>query len=805
MLPRGISRMTRWDRITDLIDIALTRLPDVLYRLDPEGVFVWVSPNMVGLTGHAPEQLVGTPAAALYVRPDERGINVRSVQDAAGAPVRVEIEIRHRDGGTRWVESFVCALYDGDGRFAGMEGLARDFTEHARTRRTLAESEDRFRRLSDVATEAICIHYQGKIIDFNKAFEDLFGYSRERFLDMWAWDVIAPDYVDLAKEKVRLHYEEPYEVQGLKSDGSTFPMEIYSKHSWMGERSVRVTSIRDLSERKAAEESLHLLSQAVEQSPVGVVVLDAGGHVEYANSAHQRITGYAAGELSGRPLRAVYDGKAGAVFEAMWRTLVQGRTWQGEVQNARKDGAPYWQEVDASPVSRAGGGVSHYLVVIEDVTVRKEQEIRILHQANYDALTDLPNRALALDRLAQEIARAKRVGRKVVLMFVDLDEFKAINDTLGHEYGDALLVEAAARLGGVARGIDTIARFGGDEFLVIMGDLPDTRAAERVASRIVDVFAAPFVINRRDLIATASIGLAVYPEDGDTAQTLLRNADAAMYQAKTAGRNRYCFFTPEMNESAEIRLRLEGELRRAIRSSELEVYYQPQVDIASRRVIGAEALLRWNSSVLGPVAPYRFIPIAEASGMIVPIGEMVLTQACRAAKSWIDAGHPQFRVSVNVSPRQFQEADLVDKVLGALAATGLPPQNLEIEITEGLLLKTRGETDEMLVALRAAGVRLAIDDFGTGYSSLAYLERYPFTTLKIDRLFLAGMLEKTQRRALVDSMIAMAAGLGLDVVAEGVETEEQYQHLRARQCQLAQGFLFSPAVPEREFTAMLSG
>ncbi|EME69351.1 signal transduction protein [Paramagnetospirillum caucaseum] len=781
----------------------LNDLPDVLYSIDAQGRIAWISPNAAAVFGYSVAELIGTDAARLYIRPDERLEVVERIRHARGRAARAEIEMRRKDGAAIWVAIYACAHYNSDGRFAGINGAIRDITEVWQTRKTLQDSEDRFRRLSDVATEAICIHFQGKIIDMNKAFETLFAYPREELLTMWAWDVIDPRDIPLAKSMVAQQYEAPYEVRGVRKDGSVFPMEIYSKHSWMGANSVRVTSIRDLTQSKKAEASVRLLSQAVEQSPVAVAVVGCDGVVQYVNSAHAGITGHPSAEVVGRNLALLYPGKAKAALEEFWQALLAQGEWRGEVQVKRQDGARQWQQVYGSKVATPGEDTTHYLLQIEDISIRKDQERKLQHQALFDGLTDLPNRVQALDRLGQQIDQARDRGRKVALLFVDLDEFKAINDSLGHEYGDELLVLASERLRQAAGSAGVVARFGGDEFLVIMGDMEDADAARTVASGIVESFAQPFTISRRELIATASIGLAIYPEDGRTQQTLLRNADIAMYQAKLAGRNRFCFFTSRMNEEAEARLRMEGELRRAVGTDQFHLAYQPLVEVSTGRAMGVEVLLRWSNPELGHVPPDRFIPQAETSGVIVPIGRMVLHTACRDARRWVEAGHTDLRLCINVSPRQFQDAGFLDDVRAALGNSGLPPGNLELEITEGLLLTERGDVDVLLRTLTDMGILLSIDDFGTGYSSLSYLERFPFDTLKIDRSFMIGMLERQERKVLVETIVAMASGLGLKVIAEGVETAEQLAHLAAINCDIAQGYLFSRPVPAAEIPPLL--
>ncbi|OJX81139.1 MAG: GGDEF domain-containing protein [Magnetospirillum sp. 64-120] len=785
-----------------MLDILLTRLPDTVLCVGPQGLIQWISPNVSRLLGYEAEELMGRDARVIYAHARDRRLVLGLVSDGKGEAVRLEFEARRKDGSELWVVAYGCAVFDDAGAFAGIRGVLRDISENHRMRQTLEHSEDRFRRLSDVTTEAICIHFQGKILDCNRAFEDLFGYHRSDFDTLMAWDVIHPDDVPKSKEMVRIQHQKPYEVRGLRKDGSVFPMEIHSKESRMGELSVRVTCIRDMTEQKKAESSLRLLSQAVAQSPVAVAVVSVEGVVTYVNPAHQAITGLALEQVVGESFDSLYPTLCKALLADMWRSLEDGDEWQGELPLSRDDGRLAWQRIFASPVSGEIGTVTHYLVVIEDITVRKEQERKILHQAMYDGLTDLPNRTLALDRLAAAIDDARERGSQVGLLFVDLDDFKGINDSLGHEYGDELLIMASERLSEAVGDAGFVARFGGDEFLVVLSPC-SVALADAAAQRVVAAFSHPFSISRRDLITTASVGVALYPEDGRTPQTLLRNADIAMYQSKQSGRNRYCFFTVRMNEEAESRLHLESELRRAVGTEQLFLHFQPLVHVQSGKIAGVEALLRWHNPELGQVPPDRFIPQAETSGLIVPIGRDVLLQACSTARTWMDAGHPDLMLCVNVSPRQFQEAGFVEEVVEILRQTGFPAANLEMEITEGLLLKERGDIDGLLQRLHAMGINLAIDDFGTGYSSLSYLERYPFHTLKIDRSFMVGMLERQERKVLVDTIVAMAGGLGLKVIAEGVETPEQLARLREIGCDLAQGFLFSRPVPASQILALL--
>lgn len=442
----------------------------------------------------------------------------------------------------------------------------------------------------------------------------------------------------------------------------------------------------------------------------------------------------------------------------------------------------------------ANGGIEPVLTVSVDITDRKEYERRLFYQANYDDTTGLPNRLLSMDRLSQAIARAERHGRKVAALYVDLDEFKKVNDTAGHAVGDALLLRAADRIAGCIRSSDTLGRLGGDEFLILLPDLENESQPELVVNKILEALRPPYVIGGSEFYLGASIGVTVYPEDGTVPEELLRNADAAMYRAKAAGRNTYCFFSPKISHDSRKRVEMERLLRHALEKRELDLAYQPIARVADGALVGVEALLRWRNGELGMVMPDQFIPLAEETGLIVEIGEWVLNTACRQAVRWQEQTGRPVRVSVNVSYRQFVGQDFAAVVEKALAASGLSPDMLELEITERLLMHDVGHALDVLSRLRRMGVRLAIDDFGTGYASIMYLKRFPFTTVKIDKLFIADVVESGDSASLVRAIISMAHDLKLEVVGEGVETARQLDFLRHRRCDLFQGYFLSRPV-----------
>ena len=554
------------------------------------------------------------------------------------------------------------------------------------------------------------------------------------------------------------------------------------------------------------ERDMHRLSQAVEQSPVSVVITDRDGVIEYANPRFCESTGYTREELIGATPARIKSGLTPTqTYDEMWQTIAAGRRWQGELHNRNKAGDLYWENVTISPILDETGRTLQYLGIKEDISVRKEYEERLIRQANFDSLTGLPNRLLAQDRLAQAMANADRAGRqtKVALLFVDLDDFKKINDTLGHDHGDELLKQVAERFKTCVRKTDTVARFGGDEFLVIVTSVHETANVELVAENLLRQMTTPFQLGGISFVINASIGIALYPDDGTDVQHLLQDADSAMYRAKREGRGQFRFFTAAMNTEMLEHLKLEEGLRHALERKELEVHFQPAIDCRDGAIIGAEALLRWNHPELGMVPPFKFIPVAERTKLILPIGEWVLRESCRVAAAWVKACQGRFRIAVNLSAKQFGGQSILHQVKAALAESGLPPENLELEFTESVLMREDEETMQVIRELHTMGIRFAIDDFGTGYSSISYLRQYPFDTLKIDRSFVSDVVTNPDDANLVRSIVALASSLQLEVLAEGIEEWPQFDLLQAAGVDRCQGWLFSKALPAAAFTAQM--
>jgi diguanylate cyclase (GGDEF)-like protein/PAS domain S-box-containing protein len=547
-----------------------------------------------------------------------------------------------------------------------------------------------------------------------------------------------------------------------------------------------------------------LIAKVMDHLAEAVVILDAEFRVASVNPAFTAITGYTAKDVTGRAppfLPALRRDKG--LYAAMRTALAGAGRWEGEVWDARRNGEAYAERLSIAAIADDDGRVQHYAAVITDVTRRKQDEERIRYQANFDALTGLPNRALFLDRLTQALPTMARAGARLGLMFIDLDGFKLVNDTLGHDFGDHLLREAAVRLGKCVRSGDTVARLGGDEFTVIMPNLHEPRDAPLVANRVLEALAKPFDLKGHEAFVSASIGITIFPDDARDANGLLRNADTAMYRAKEQGKANFQFYTADLNREVKERLIVKNGLGKALERNEFSLYYQPKLDLKSGRITSVEALMRWHNRDLGMVSPARFIPVLEETGLVVEVGAWAIRTACAQHKAWKDAGLPPLRVAVNLSARQLREISFVSVLESALKESGVGPNGLEIEITESMLMSDSARTVVALRDLSDMGVRIAMDDFGTGYSSLSYLRRFPIDTIKIDRSFVADIVSNPDDAEIIRTIITMGQTLNRWIVAEGVETEEQMALLKGYTCDEIQGYYLSPPLPADKLTRFM--
>ena len=552
-------------------------------------------------------------------------------------------------------------------------------------------------------------------------------------------------------------------------------------------------------------ENLTLFANVFEHSGEAIVITDADNNIVSVNRAFTDISGYTPEEVIGKNPRIISSGMHDVFFyQRMWQKIIGEGGWKGEIYNRRKSGDIYPEWMSISTIKDSHGEIINHICIFTDISTRKESEKHIQFLAHYDPLTKLPNRRLFEDRLSQTLAHAKRHGNNAGLLFIDLDRFKNINDSLGHMAGDALLQAVSGRLEKCVRGSDTVARLGGDEFVVILGAITEPGDSAHVCHKIMEAMSEPFVLNGYKVNVSPSIGISIYPNDGVDSETLIKNADAAMYHAKASGRNNFQFFTPDMNARALELLSLETELREAILKEEFVLYYQPKANAATGKTTGVEALIRWQHPVKGLLLPMQFIPVAEECGLIMQIGEWVLKTACAQNKKWQDMGCLYAPVAVNISALQFHTRNLGGLVKQVLHDTGLAPCYLELEITEGVVMKDVESTIETLENLKSMGVLLSIDDFGTGYSSLSYLTRFPLDTLKIDKSFVCDIMNNRGNAAIIRTIITMSHHLGLKVVAEGIETVEQLAFLKNEGCDEIQGYYFSKPLPADEFTRYIA-
>lgn len=567
----------------------------------------------------------------------------------------------------------------------------------------------------------------------------------------------------------------------------------------------QATAVRALEQAYRTLDAEKQLSQTIiRSSPFAIYTRDRRGIVTAWNPAAEKLFGWRSEQIVGKPLLSVPQNKERETVELRDRVLAGETILDLEVQRQKRDGTLFDLSTTLAPLRNAIGEVTGYLAIAADITERKAAEKQIEFLAYRDVLTGLPNRQLLLDRFGQALAHAERLGSKVALLFLDLDNFKTINDSLGHAVGDALLQEIARRLGVCVRETDTISRQGGDEFLIVLSDLGGTEAIPPVLLKIRERLQAPFVVDGHELTTSASIGVALYPDDGRDFDTLLKKADTAMYRAKDAGRNHYRFFDEQMNIEAVEHLHLKSGLRRALAQGEFELHYQPQFELASGRVIGVEALIRWNHPEEGQISPTRFIPVAEDSGLIVPIGEWVVHEACRQAVAWRAAGLPPLIMAVNLSAVQFRRGEVEQTIARALQATGFDPHLLELELTESILIRDTESALSSVRQLKQLGVKLSIDDFGTGYSSLSYLKRFDVDKLKIDQGFIRDLASDPDDAAIVRAIVQMSASLNLRIIAEGVEDAATLALLREFECDEAQGYHFARPMAAEAFVAFMT-
>ena len=773
-----------------------------------EGKLVFANPAAVSLFGAQREHdLLGKPVVDL-IHPDYHeaiSSRVNALAIGAGSAPMIEAKYLQLDGTVVNVEVQAKSItYDGK---PAILGAMRDITARKQAQESLQENREKYRALSEAASEAIFISEQGRCLEQNSQAQEMFGYSNAEAVGRLGTDWIAPADRDRVMNNMLSGYELPYEVTALRKDGSTFAALLHGKMMHYKGKVVRVTTMADLTERKQAEEAQRIAATAFE-SQQGMFITNAEHIILRVNRSFTEITGYHTDEVLGRSPRLLASGRHDAAFyAAMWAEIENKGSWQGELWNRRKSGDLFPEWLSISAVKNSAGEATHYVAVFTDITSRKSAEDQIQSLAFYDALTGLPNRRLLLDRMEQALTSSARRRHKHALLFIDLDNFKTLNDTFGHFQGDMLLEQVATRLAGCVREGDTVARLGSDEFAVMLADLSynEVEAATQargVSAKIIATLNRPYELAHGEHHSTPSIGVSLFGADPqESSDAPLKRAELAMFEAKSSGKNGVSFFDPQMQVEVMNRAAMEADLREAVLTGQFLLHYQAQV-VGAGRLTGVEALLRWQHPQRGLVSPVEFVALAEETGLILPIGQWVLESACRQLANWsTQPSLAQLSVAVNVSARQFQHEDFVATVQAALAGAGAGanPRRLKLELTESMLVTDVEGIIAKMNTLKATGVSFSLDDFGTGYSSLSYLKRLPLDQLKIDQSFVRNILTDTNDAAIAKMVIALADSMGLTVIAEGVEIEAQRDFLAHQGCHSYQGYLFSRPLPIEDF------
>jgi diguanylate cyclase (GGDEF)-like protein/PAS domain S-box-containing protein len=779
------------------------------------GEILDINNAMERLSGWDKSELIGKSQKILHPpEPGPASVTAVFEQHRSGREGElVETQLVTRDGTVRDVEIKAISL-DLNGKKA-LAGFFRDVTERRQFQQDIFKSNELLECIfANIRTLIAYLDADFNFIRVNRPYAAADGHEPGYFAGKNHFEL----YPNQENEKIfrgvvasgepYTVYARPFVYEHNRERGVTYwDWNVQPVKDRQGQVTGLVLSLLDRTEEKRGEERLRLFGRALDASVNSVAIVDATRPelpLIYVNPAFTAITGYSAEEVLGRnPGFLQGKDRDQPELEIIRRAVREKQNGQALLRNYRKDGSLYWNELFVSPVWDDAGNVTHFIGVARDISQRKSYEAELERLYNFDTLTGLPNRNLLNDRLSQAILRLHRNAGIMAVAVFALDGFKVINDSLGHHAGDLILQEVAFRLTGCAREGDTVGRLGGDEFVIVMPELAKEQDAVVIAEKLIGLFSAPIRCGVQELFITASIGVAVYPRDGEDAESLLKHGDLALHRSREKGQNGYQFYAPEMNRRASESLSLGNGLHRALERDEFVLHYQPQVDLLSGRITGVEALLRWQNAESGVlIPPDQFIPVAEECGLIVPIGNWVLRQACLTARGWHDQGF-NITVGVNLSARQLREPGLVKAVQDALDASGLGAKYLELELTESILIDQAEFVLVVLQQLREIGVQLSIDDFGTGYSSLSYLKRFPICRLKIDKSFIRDIVSDPEDAAIVCAIISMAHNLKLKVIAEGVETGEQQAFLRSRQCDEIQGYYFSKPIPDREITAML--
>ncbi|MGM0594303.1 MAG: EAL domain-containing protein [Pseudomonadota bacterium] len=778
--------------------ILLQSTKAVPWRMDlASGLFTYMGPQVEKMLGYPASSWNNLDTWAMRIHGDdrERTLSTCREQTEAGRDHDLEYRVLCRGGGSLWLRDAVTVIKDAHGDPVELAGLFIDISEQKRSEERLRLSEAQYRSVIETTGDGFWLaDMQGYLLEVNDAYARLSGYRKEELVGMHISQLDANEEPEETRRHIQWIIDHGYDIfesRHRKKSGELWDVEISTSFTRLGGGRFFVFT-RDITERKRIQQELRLTAEVFKNTSEGIVITDPSARIIDVNPAYCEITGYRRDEIIGHnPNRIKSDRHDADFYRHMWHCLNTEGHWVGEIWDRRKNGEvfPKWLSINA--VRDDAGELTHYVGTFSDISQLKGVERELEYMAYYDPLTGLPNRVLFKDRMEGALSRCRRNGSRCAVLFLDLDRFKLINDTLGHSAGDELLVEVAKRIKNALRESDTIARLGGDEFTLLLTELQSADAAALVARTVIELLSRPLTLQGDELRVGASVGIAIYPDDGDNYSTLTRHADAAMYEAKEAGRAQYRFFSEYMDQSAHEHLTLERDLHRALEEEQFFLHYQPQVDALNGRVVQCEALIRWQHPERGLIPPDRFIPIAEETGLIHAIGDWVIGEVFRQHAQWRKAGIRAPKVAINLSARQFRQEKLVERILGLLEASEVEVTAIEFEVTESVAMENAESTMRRLEALSRKGFTIAIDDFGTGYSSLSYLKRFPVDKLKLDRSFVMDIQHDPNDAAISAAVISMTRSLGLQVVAEGVESEAQRDFLLEQGCRIMQGYLYS--------------
>lgn len=784
-----------------------------IWFLDNMGVTTYANPAMAELLETTQEEMIGVSVLD-FIEPAFRDrLRNLFLQIKKGRKESYEFSFIRKNS-KEHLQAIVAstALYDRKGEFLGTAGMITDITEMKRFQEALSLSENRFRNLlENLSMAAFQANSKGFIQYRNRAHKQIIpgddtGRDKESWVNLWVHE---EDRQRVKEEWTRIFQERKtesrFECRVLGQDGRTRIMawSIGLFQDPVGDETLAACLGEDVTEKKEKEERLLIASKVYENSIEGIIVTDTNSSIQYVNPAFTHITGYSGSEAIGRNasfLKSHYHSQE--FYSGMWESITSTGSWQGEIWNRKKNGELYPQWMSINSIRDDSHRVVMYSAVFNDMTEQKRSSEKLEYQYTHDLLTGLPNRNLFLDRLDMAINHAKRKESMFAVMFLDLDNFKSVNDSMGHMIGDRILLHVSDILKTIIRDEDTLARQSGDEFIILVDEIESPDVSIQVARRILAGLTEPVEIDGMSFFLSASIGITLYPVDGQEKESLMKNADLAMFQAKEHGRGQYRLYTQSMNEILNRKLSLENDLRKAIEMGELFVVYQPKVSTRSCKIVGMEALLRWNRNGSEVVSPEEFIPLAEESSLIYKLGLWILRESCRFTRALLTEGY-ELKLSVNISGKQMDQPGLTGLIKEILNETGLPGENLCLEITESSLMKNPENAIKVMESLVQVGVQWSLDDFGTGYSSLGHLRTYHFNELKMDRSFIDDLEHDTEEQALVNAVIDMAHALGMKVTAEGVESEGELHYLENRGCDEIQGYFYSAPIKGERFRQLL--